>query len=112
MTMLRRAMKSQCSKFSTEEPKSKFLSQMIRGGGLTFSDAPWITTPTNFFAALNFDYGIGANDGEWDALSQLSHHFCLFLVFQGFGEVINFYLVLRDFVQNLKVLGFYVRNFR
>lgn len=68
----------------------------------TFSDTPWITTTTDFFAALDFDYGVGPNNGERDTLSQLSHRLCLFFVFQWFGEVINPDLVLRDFVQNLK----------
>lgn len=72
----------------------------------TFSDTPWITTTTDFFAALDFDYGVGPNNGERDTLSQLSHRLCLFFVFQWFGEVINPDLVLRDFVQNLKKFVF------
>lgn len=68
--------------------------------GLTFGDAPWIATATNF-ATIDLDHRIGADNCEWHTAAQLAQHLGLFFVFERLGEVVDFNFVLSNFVEDL-----------
>lgn len=73
--MLRSAMKSQCSKFSTVKLsacvylKMRFSCSIVRVMiYTTFGGAPWIPSPTDF-APIDFDDSIGSNNCKRNAAS-------------------------------------------
>lgn len=104
MIILRRAMKSQWSKFSTRNFKWNFRLKLnlqnYVNSQLTFSCTPWVSTSTNL-ATINFDHGISSYNCEWNSASELSQHFSFLLIFKWFRKIIDFDFVLRNFVQNL-----------
>lgn len=113
MIMLRNAMKSQCSKFSTinrehiqirltlGHARCVFACEsQFRKLKFTFGNTPWITS-TAHFAAINFDHSIGADYCEWHTTSELAQRFRFLFVFEWFGKIVDFNFVLSNFVENL-----------